>query len=573
MKLWSRLAAGFLAAAALSGAAAAENGKPIISTTIDFLDMCFYDRIGEKEYYSLEAYESRIKSFAEAGIKRINLRTNVIGVTFYKSAYTLQYGESGAWHYSDRRGSKRLIETLKRYDPLAETIRLGHKYGMEVWCWENTTDEGGGRRYDARTFPADALPDYRRTDGYPLVDPFFRAHPGCWATAKPIDFAAVTATNVMAQRRPIGKIIFEAYRTDRPPIRFSKKDIDLYYSFDNRTYKRYEKDFDFKAERTSEGRNRLILDRLEIAAPYVKIAPKTEYDPSRLFTLAVKGQKSSGSVYNIDGELIPSFWGYFVPPRGAKQPEGFQENTSLDFTGMPSVAVDRGQHQIGFYAGVVVSDNFIRGLVEFCDPVAMKHKVDKFSELARYPFDGFSLTLNCHSDADNPDRFSYHPALRERLYAKTGKDIWRDELPLARIIEERSAGFAEYAEACKRLIGERPLYIYGWKPGDREYFVCYGRTNMGSVIWPYERLIKNGTIDGVIMYEDFSNYFTDKVTGGRKLHLGLYRCVETGRTPKELDAEKLHAAMPNLDEIDYYGAVELGKHLDMIRRFTGAAAK
>ena len=88
MKLWSRLAAGFLAAAALSGAAAAENAKPIISTTIDFLDMAFYDRTGEKEYYSLEAYEARIKSFAEAGIKRTKLRTNVIGVTFYKSAYT-----------------------------------------------------------------------------------------------------------------------------------------------------------------------------------------------------------------------------------------------------------------------------------------------------------------------------------------------------------------------------------------------------------------------------------------------------------------------------------------------------
>ena len=565
-----------LFAAALGAAAAAGAGEakpPVISTTIDFLDMCFYDMSGEKEYYSLEAYEARIKSFAAAGIKRINLRTNVIGVTFYKSAYTAQYGADGAWHYTDRRGSQRLIETLKRYDPLAETIRLGRKYGMEVWCWENVTDEGGGYRYDETILPEYARADCRRTGGYPLIDPFFRAHPSCWATAKPIDFAAIAEANYRAQKLPVGKIVFEACRTDRPPIRFAKKDIDLYYSFDNRTYTRYEKDFDFIPERTPEGRNRLILDKLEIAAPYVKIAPKTEYDPSRHYTLAVKGHYTAGSVYNTAGELVSSYWGFNSPPHEIKKlPEGFQKITAIDFSAMPSVAVDHGQYQIGFFVGVFVSGRELTGVVEFCDPVAMKHKLDKFGELARYPFDGFDLSLNCHSDADDPDRFSYHPALRERLLAKTGKDIWRDELPRERIVEERAAGFAEYAEACKRLIGERPLHIFGWRPGAPEYCVRLGRTNMGSLIWPYKRLIQNGTVSGIVMYDDFADYFTPEVTGGRKIDLGIHRCIETGRTPKVLDASTL-ARIPGLTEIEYYGAVELGKHLDMIRSFTGAAAK
>ena len=41
-----------------------------------------------------------------------------------------------------------------------------------------------------------------------------------------------------------------------------------------------------------------------------------------------------------------------------------------------------------------------------------------------------------------------------------------------------------------------------------EFFVSHGRTNMGSLIWPYARLIQNGTVAGVVMYEDFSDYFT-----------------------------------------------------------------
>ena len=563
----------FLSMISVCAAAVDTEKRPEVSATIDFLDMAFQST-SPTGYYPLEDYEARIRTFAEAGITRLNLRTNIIGLTFYKSDYTLQYGERGAWHYGDKRAA-RLIETLKHYDPVAETIRLGHKYGMLVWCWENVTDEGGGPPYSEEGIPEKEKRDFQRTNGYPLMDPFFRTHPGCWATAKPFDFTKLAETNFRSQRLPIGKIIFEGYRADRPPIRFSREDIDLYYSYDNRHYQRYDKEFEFLPERTAEGRNRLILSGLSISAPYVKIAPRTEYDRSRLYTLALKGHYTAGEVYNIEGEKITSYWGYKTPAGGdsVRQPEGFQETTGLDFTSMPSIAVDHGQVQIGFFAGEFGGHNHLIGVVEFCDPVAMQHKLDKFSELARYPFDGYSLTLNCHSDGDNPDRFSYHPALRERLLDKTGKDIWRDELPLERIVEERALGFAEYAEGCKKLIGDRPLHIFGWRPGDREFSANYGRTNMGSLIWPYERLIRNGTVSGVVMYEDFSDYFTDEITGGRDIWLGIHRCVETGRRPKVLEATEL-AKIPGLDEIEYYGTVELGKPLlDMISAYTGAGAE
>ena len=117
---------------------------PILTTTtIDYLDYAFYDNIGPKEYYALECYEQRIREMAEGGIRQINLRTNCMGVALHPSKVLRRYGEDGRWHYSEPAGSKRLIETLKRYDPVAETIRLGHKYGLKVWCWENICDEIG----------------------------------------------------------------------------------------------------------------------------------------------------------------------------------------------------------------------------------------------------------------------------------------------------------------------------------------------------------------------------------------------------------------------------------------------
>ncbi len=546
----------------------------IVSTTIDFLDMAFQSKCKEG-YYTLEAYEAFIKRLSEGGIKKINLRTNVIGVTFNKSKYTNQYGTNGAWHYFDRNGSSRLIKTLQNYDPIAETIRLGHKYGMQVWCWENITDEGGGHRINGDILPADAVQANKLTDGYPLVDPFFRTHPSCWATVKPFDFTAVSLRNFRAQQYPIEKISFESYRSDRPAIRFSKNDIDLYYSYDNKNYRRYDKDFEFIPKRVN-GKNQLILQKLDIHAPYIKIAPKDQYDPSRNYTLAVKGHFDSGKAWNTKGEQVPIYWGYCQPNAESRKntmPENYQLVTSLDFSSMPSIAVDHGRHQIGFYVGEVVGNNHLVGVVEFTDPVAMKHKLDKFSELAAYPFDGYSLTLNCHSDGDNPDRFSYHPALRERLFIKTGKDIWKDELPLKRIIEERVEGFVEYVQGCKKLIGDRPIYVYGWRPGDKEYFSTYGRTNMGSINWPYKRLIQEGIVDGIIMYYDFADYFTEEITGGKKFHLGMYACMETGRVRKTLDIN-VHAKIKGLKELDYYGAVEMNdQRLKMIKDFTDRQKK
>jgi hypothetical protein len=566
--------AALLGPAALVLAAAEAPAKPIVSVTIDFLDMAFYDRTGPAEYYSLDAYEARIKALAEAGVRRINLRTNVIGLTFYRSKFTHQYGDDYAWHFwEDVPGSKRLIATLKRYDPLTETIRLGHQYGLAVWCWENITDEGGGTRIDAAVVPPQYLAEHRASGGYPLMDPVFRQHPEWWARLKPIDTERVERINREARASPIGRIVLDACRTDRPPIGFGRTDIDLYYSFDNQTYKRYDQDFEFVPERLPDGRNRLTLGGLNLAAPYVKLCPRSEHDPARPYTLAVKGHHDACRAYDIRGKEIATWWGCNMGLPGAGRfPPGYQEWTRLCFDVLPSMAVDYAQYQVGFFTGEIVPDPYLVGVVEFCNREALQHKLDKFGELAAYPFDGCMLSLNCHSDVDDPDRFSYNPAVRERLLAKTGKDVWKDELPIERILEERAAGFAEYIEGCRKLFGRRPFYMHGYRNGGPEYCVRLGRTNMGTLKWPYQRLIQGGAIDGVIMYDDFSDYFTDEITGGRRIALGIYRSIEQHPAQALAELPQL-AAIPGLDEIEYYGAVVLNDspaYLDVIRRFAAS---
>ena len=574
------LAAVWIAAAAVIAGENAPAPKPFLSATVDFLDMCFYDRIGEKDFYSLESYERRIRELAEVGIKRLNLRTNVLGLTFYKSRYTLQYGEREMWHYTDPSGSRRLIETLKRYDPLTETIRLGHKYGMDVWAWENISDESGGGKLDRKAIAPEALPLFEKNGSRPpLIDPFFTAHPECWASRKPADFEHVANSTIAARRWPVARIVLKSYRNDPPKSRAVKEDFALFYSFDNKTYKRYEKDFDFKVTRDADNYNCFEFSGLDIRAPYIKLASSGNRYPNDrgyTFSVAVVGQKSAGEVYNSRGEKIDVSWGCHLPVvRGVAYADGYQLDTPLQLEQMVSMGVDYGQYQIGFYVGEVFGNERLVGLVEFCNDVAMKHKLDRFSELAAYPFDGFRMSLNCHSHASDPDEFSYNAALRQRLLDKTGKDIWRDELPIERILEERAAGFSEYLEGCKKLIGNRPMYLYGWPPGGTEHGMLeQGRSNMGHIRIDYPRLIKNGTIDGVAMYYDFHDYFTNEVTGGRRIDLSYYNCVEI-RGSRKLDALPAIARIPGLTEIDLYGAVVLTNpaHREKIRKFVESQAK
>ena len=118
--------------------------KFVLATTLDFTGWGWWDeKDRHPDYYPLEILETRIKELAEVGIGKIYLRVSVRGLSLYPSKVTKQYGEDDLFHWQDPQRSRRLIATLQKYDPCREIIRLGHKYGMQVWAWESIFEDGG----------------------------------------------------------------------------------------------------------------------------------------------------------------------------------------------------------------------------------------------------------------------------------------------------------------------------------------------------------------------------------------------------------------------------------------------
>lgn len=122
--------------AAITGAQLA--AAPRVATTVDFLDYAFFDSLGAVDHYELSAWEQRIRELADAGISKIYLRVNVCGQTLFPTRVSAIYGADGAFHWNEGREARRLIRTLEKYDPLAETIRIGKNM---VW------KSGPGRIY------------------------------------------------------------------------------------------------------------------------------------------------------------------------------------------------------------------------------------------------------------------------------------------------------------------------------------------------------------------------------------------------------------------------------------------
>jgi len=72
-----------------------ESERPIISTTIDFLDYCFFRTDPSNGYFTEEQYDEVIRTVAEAGITKIYLRVDVCGVTLYPTKVGKQYAGDG----------------------------------------------------------------------------------------------------------------------------------------------------------------------------------------------------------------------------------------------------------------------------------------------------------------------------------------------------------------------------------------------------------------------------------------------------------------------------------------------
>ena len=165
--------------------------------------------------------------------------------------------------------------------------------------------------------------------------------------------------------------------------------------------------------------------------------------------------------------------------------------------------------------------------------------------------------MNCHSSRSEPDSYSFNPAVRERILARTGKDIYRESVPLQMLLDERRDGLSEYIEEYKKTIGDRPLYLEGWGPGYGKGGM-YQRENFGSIYPDYERLIRHDAIDGVVMWHDFSAFFEPKVLGGKKIVLGYY--IGLVEVKSLVDKVQFLLGNPHLAMVDFYESLLFTQH-------------
>lgn len=589
-----------LACAAAGVCSLAAAGTPIVSTTIDFLDYVFADAdfvekpVAEQpEYFSLDLYERRIREVAESGIKRIYLRVNICGLTHYPSKLCGMYGsEVGGHFFGWPENAKRMENTYRHYDVLNETIRLGKKYGLEVWAWENLND-------DAATVACELNSRSLRKYGpYPLMSLFQRQNPQFNSMLNPniegLSADEFVRLNREADGRRIGKIVFSSERDCDNPGRVAKENLLIFTSGDGIDFKPYTGKFKFTATRDGK-RNGFIVDGLDINARFVKFGFK-DIPADNNFTLVLQSPRGVQKVYDTDGKLIPSVWGSdavslelsFNYDRAPDAGGRGLEYSVYAYGG--GAAVDHGKRGIGFALGEPQRyplRYYRYGMTEFTIPQAMDYKVERFRELAAYPFDGFVFSSRTHTyltGGPAADDYGYNPEIREAFIKKFGKDIWsKDFKDQRQLLEYRATGIDDFFRRCKELSGSRPIHAAVPRSvWNKEKETDPFDNPLGSMPMNWEKWVASGSIDGLVMQswpvflgQKFDDpgveFFAAARRKGLKFKVSRFFELERhGSVSPEEFRKNLRAALndPGLDEVELYetlGLTNSPAHLKVIR--------
>ena len=565
-----------LAAVALSAAGALCHAQPAatvkktpqISATIDFLDYVFFMHKGPEDYYPLEEYEKELKQLADGGIRKIYLRVNVCGLTHYPTKVSAQYGTNGALHWTFEKQALRLVETYKHYNPCTETIRIGHKYGMEVWAWERLHDDAGVC-YSNANISERYKSIYDKLKGWALLDPFYLDNPDALAEIDPrfkMSDVDVRKINEEARRLPIEKIVFTnpENRKYLPLGKITQDNLRIYVSADNKRYILYDKPFLFLDHKVN-GCNQIVLSGLNITQPYIKLDCT---DNGTNYTMVISQQTGQGELYNTEGKKVPSVWNW-----GSGDPE----KTWINFSQLSGPAAwDYQDRCVGCLVGVVPQTRYYPGVVEYATEKGMKHAVDRFRELVEYPFDGFMFNTRCHSARADSERYGFNPEVLAKFKARHGHDYGGTEADKEGICQIRAEGIADFFKNCKALTDGRPIYMSAPPPiemkGDDHF-----NTTFGPLPWLYKRYFADGSIDGVIMIgknwmdgKDFSSYFTKEITGGKPIKIGIFREGAKYAKDKDYFLKDMGGLLEtNLDEIEFYESMILNQRpamLDFIKK-------
>ncbi len=539
--------------------------KPIVSSTIDFLDYAFYDEEGSKEYYELSAWEKRLKDLASCGITKVYLRVNACGATLWPSKVSPQYGKNGRVHYGDKERGMRLARTLQKYDALTETIRLGHKHGLEVWCWDSSWDDSASP-YGKFQFKEDV----EKHGAYPLMDDWHYSHPGNWSRRDPRLDPQMSLPTIDVKQHPISRAVFVSERKDTKPCRIQRKNLTIFVSDDGFKYTKSEKDFKAEATLNADGRPQLVLTGLEIRSPYVKFYQDNNYKTEGFNMVFSSAYSKSCHLYDETGREMAATWGQRIDrvPTPADAP--------IDYGNFVQFAWDAGYYQLGVYAGIIKLDidhkKWLVGIPELLIPTARAHKIDRFRELAAYPFDGFLYNIRSHSLGFAGDvlegAYGFNPELIAEFKRRTGKDVLKDEYDREAFDNMRSEGLDKFLAECKALTNGRPLYMTVGVPNQDK---IKNRIN-GAANWlqafgmrfHVDKWLADGSVDGITLLgnsvHSVPNEYVGKKVNGKPLKISVFREMAFPPEGKQYNFEKdLNQLVntPDIDEIELYESLVL----------------
>ena len=537
----------------LAVAAAENNRRLTVSTTIDYLDYVFYDREDGHDWYPVEVWETRLKEIADCGIRKIYLRVNACGLTLWPSKVSAMYGQDGRMHFEYPEQGRRLAKTLQTYDCLAETIRIGHKYGMEVWCWHSVWDDGAYHK-SAEDFPEEVA----KYGSYPMADTWYgKKQDHGWSRRDPrLDSSPSLAESDPAVR-PVAKIVLVSEVPSNLPVKFTKENLRIYVSDRNGDYRPYEGDYRFKAGHTADNRQTVTFDGLCIRNRCVKLWHDT-LDERFGFILGEAVSRDC-HIYDADGNELAVTWGQTLEKEKRHDPV----KDKMGFSHLFRFGWDWKNYQLGFIAGRAPDGTvgqWLVGVPEYTVPDVMEHKVDQFRELAAYPFDGFVYNIRSHSTplANVPTNYGFNPEVREKFLKRYGVDIYTQDFDREALNEMRSEALDEFLKRCKALAGKRPLYMTVGKQPEAKNHAADWSYKMGAR-WHYDKWFKDGSVDGVtIMGVNYANEFDGKTVNGHPVHVAVFR--EMGFPPKGYDLmAEMEALERNerVDELELYETLAL----------------
>lgn len=591
--LTTRILLCLTAALPLAQAQTGSAKRPLkIAATMDFLDHCYEETDPAVGYFTEAQLENVFTSLKALGVSKIYYRVNACGLQHYNTTHGRKFAGDG------RIGCENLARTLATYDACQRSIDFGRKHGIEVFAWDSLGDDNAAGLFYERGLASKMPPTNeplvdtqdslaRKYGIYPLLDPYYLKNRAASMAIDP----KVVQKEITAQNTdlPATRIVIQSYYRNEHQRPISKEDFSIFVSSDNQNYRKYAGDYSLAVE--SPAPVRLVLNGLSIPEKYVCLVWKKPMGDR--FTMALKGSalRSGAKVYSQDKE-ITSAWTY----ANADHPAGAEAQLSLSFaavtpdsemgdTDSRNYAWDYRNVCIGFAKGlptILTSPEYremTRGcrlaVPEYANKGLLQYKVDKFGDLAKYEWDGFTINLRSHNPTSSADRLGYGRENRDLFLKRYGVDVYTtDDFDKQAWNDLRAEAVDEFLRQIKRVAKDRPVYMNVPRRHEDSYAYL---SVWGDLRWHPEIWLGDRSVDGLCaLFWDADPALADlaeKTYRGSKI-IQFYQ-INDGPTPETFRQDLIrYRDRGFIDELEIYQTTVIlkgygGEYAKVLREFTG----